>query len=687
MVGSGHQTYPFELELNIEGTLADGEVASPTHALTSTRSEQGLCLRLAREATLDRDFILQVRAPMASAESGEPASAGAQSHACAVPSGTKTAGHVVLASLRLPPDDAKTRSPLHLKVVIDCSGSMAGVSIHQARKAALEILDQLRPGDWFNFSFYGDEVEHLWPGSRQATPAHLAQAVERLHRLDADLGGTQTALALREAYGMGYAQSTLGRIKKKLHTTLSPAGAEAEQADLPLAPQLLLITDGQTWDEGRVVDEAMASNHRVFTVGVGMAAVEGLFARLADATGGAYEIVAPQEGMAECVLNQFHRLRQPRVRLDDIRFEQTPRWRTDLPKTAFAGDTVHVYAGFDEETVGSVRLNLHNGDGSSTTVTAQIHAGGWSELPRLAAAARIAAATSPKGVLKLALEYRLLTPQTNYLVVADRADKADDLPELAKVPHMLPAGWGGTSVAHCVAAVPYQGRRPMSVSSMKCEEAMPLAFLRSSSENLHIVDTQANSGDLLGCVMYSRRSNSVSENQEVGIDKYDIPAFLRRQSDDAPEHARAQPEPTDPVQRAVVAKPEAVRTESGPMPYEFVSRLQSSTAGLLKASMLPTRIEELVGFGLPTHMVDALRSVVDCHGSERDVVFAFLMTLMSARAMEKSFIRAMTRLIRAGWQRTRQDRTLLKRMAAHMAALTRESWNWVEYQETAMAGA
>lgn len=63
----------------------------------------------------------------------------------------------------------------------------------------------------------------------------------------------------------------------------------------------------------------------------------------------------------------------------------------------------------------------------------------------LAAAARIA---SPKATeeekLQLALDHQLLTDQTNCLIVAERAEKAEDLPELAKVAHILPAGWGGT---------------------------------------------------------------------------------------------------------------------------------------------------------------------------------------------------------------------------------------------------
>jgi Ca-activated chloride channel homolog len=48
---------------------------------------------------------------------------------------------------------------------------------------------------------------------------------------------------------------------------------------------------------------------------------------------------------------------------------------------------------------------------------------------------------------QLALQYQLVSPYTNYLVVAVRAEgeKAQDLPVLRKMPQMLAAGWGGSS--------------------------------------------------------------------------------------------------------------------------------------------------------------------------------------------------------------------------------------------------
>lgn len=64
-------------------------------------------------------------------------------------------------------------------------------------------------------------------------------------------------------------------------------------------------------------------------------------------------------------------------------------------------------------------------------------------MPRLAAAARIKDAATDEA-LRLALDYQLLSPFTHYLVIAERAEKAADLPQLQTTPQMLAVGWGGT---------------------------------------------------------------------------------------------------------------------------------------------------------------------------------------------------------------------------------------------------
>lgn len=78
------------------------------------------------------------------------------------------------------------------------------------------------------------------------------------------------------------------------------------------------------------------------------------------------------------------------------------------------------------------------------TATPSAFPDGLSTVARVAAAARLKELDDVAG-LETALRYRLVSPWTNWLVVAPRTDeeKAQDLPALRKVPQTLAAGWGG----------------------------------------------------------------------------------------------------------------------------------------------------------------------------------------------------------------------------------------------------
>src|SRR5690606_22370675 len=104
-------------------------------------------------------------------------------------------------------------------LVVDCSGSMAGDSIAQARLALERILDGLRTGDLFEIVAFGSTHRALFGRAEPVSPASLGRARQFVRELDADLGGTEIGSALRGAY--------------------------AVKAEACLSLDLLLITDGQ----------------------------------------------------------------------------------------------------------------------------------------------------------------------------------------------------------------------------------------------------------------------------------------------------------------------------------------------------------------------------------------------------------------------------------------------------------
>ena len=424
--------YPLELEVAVQGTLSQAEITSPSHAVSFGKTEVGIVIRIAGLAVLDRDFVLTFRG-----SSIQSAGFIATDHE----------GYAALASFRIPQDQACDAAPLNLKVVIDCSGSMAGTSIAQARKASQKILTLLRPTDQFNITLFGNTHRNLFVSMVPVELQHLKMASICLEELDASMGGTEMGAALDAAFKI--------------------VSHEGEQS-------LLLITDGEIWQYDSVINDAISSGHRIFTVGVGVSVAEGFVKNIARKTGGAFELVAPQEGMAERVLAQFHRLRQPRLSEIKINWPAKQLWSTPLPEIVFAGDTVHIFAGFTEQVHGSVSLLVRDSAGKETEICAVLKAIEDVTLPRVAAARRMSPDNKVES-LHLALKYQLLSPLTNYLVIAERSDKAKDLPEIHKVPQMLAAGWRGTGKV-CDNTSPFMrrigGGREIPTFSRRTEDAV-----------------------------------------------------------------------------------------------------------------------------------------------------------------------------------------------------------------------
>ncbi|HEV8552722.1 MAG TPA: VWA domain-containing protein [Casimicrobiaceae bacterium] len=396
--------YPLTLSIELHGPMAKGSVSSPSHPIAVTATERGIAVTLGHTTSLDRDFVLTI------------AGLNSQSSAILAKDGE---GYVALASFCAAVPPSASELPMRLKLLIDCSGSMAGESIAAAKRALQRILEGLQPADQFSLSVFGSNVVHIVDTLTAASAPAIANVAAKVRDIDAKLGGTEMAKALSSIFQIG-----------------GPEGA----ADI------LLISDGEIMAADSVVAKARGARQRLFVVGIGSAPAEAVLRRLAEATGGACEFVAPKEDVEAGIMRMFCRLRSPRVERVDITWPQTPRWTTPLPRGLFGGETIHVYAGFDALPTGQVGVELRPvGEGACLTATAAFpaHCGDHPQLARMATLARIATADAATQ-LRLALEYRLLTDRTNFIVVHVRSeeDKATQLPQLQQVAQMHAAGWG-----------------------------------------------------------------------------------------------------------------------------------------------------------------------------------------------------------------------------------------------------
>jgi Ca-activated chloride channel family protein len=82
--------------------------------------------------------------------------------------------------------------PKNIKIMVDCSGSMAGDAITQARQAISDILQHLRPEDFFNIVAFGSESRAFFAQQVPATAKNITAVRRQLRSLEADMCKFQT---------------------------------------------------------------------------------------------------------------------------------------------------------------------------------------------------------------------------------------------------------------------------------------------------------------------------------------------------------------------------------------------------------------------------------------------------------------------------------------------------------------
>lgn len=388
-----------EFRASIRGALQDAEITCPTHGIVVERHADHAVVRFEDDpaCTMDRDIVLNLKRAAAT-----PAVAVVEP----VP---VDGGHVALLTFCPDPGRPTSVEPRFVKILVDCSGSMQGDSIAQARVALRRILDSLRAQDRFTIMAFGSTHRFVTAACVACTPAAISAARDAVKTVDADLGGTELRSAL------------LALMKVR-----APGGDHGD---------VLLITDGETFDDD-LVKKAAKAGGRVFTVGVGGAPGESLLGRLSEKTGGAAEYVTPTDDMAARIHRHFQRLYQPRVTGLKIQWPgRVVQELRDRQGGLFAGDTMHVLARLQDAAAGEVVIKCELEDGSSVNTSVALRrlvdpAGALPEagfLERLMAASELATArdseptaADTKRLTALAVRCQLMSKWTSCLMVALR---------------------------------------------------------------------------------------------------------------------------------------------------------------------------------------------------------------------------------------------------------------------------
>ncbi|MBK6740926.1 MAG: VWA domain-containing protein [Haliea sp.] len=400
-----------EFSLEVIGQLASCATTCPSHSLV-TRSEHGRLLITSPTdgVAMDRDIVICVeRKQSAAASAGyfDPDLEG------------KWVGW-----LTVNPQVSHAVKHRYITIVVDCSGSMGGISNEQARVAVREIVENLTPDDTFNIVKFGSDATALFPEAMPGSDKDKTKALHLIADMDADMGGTEIGAALELAYTCAKGMRETGDI--------------------------LLITDGQSYDVVSVIHNAERSGCRHFTIGVGTAVAEDMVEGLARATGGAHEYVSPNENMAEAIVRHVKRGYAARLSNSQITWPIKPEQSIpNIITHAFSGDTLNLFARFDSKPEGDATVQLEFGE---QTWSQNIQLSAYSDtaadsplqelrLARVCAARQIQETTDDTEKQHLGIRYQLQTNRTSHLLVAKRDDKDEtvDGPALRKIPQMSKA--------------------------------------------------------------------------------------------------------------------------------------------------------------------------------------------------------------------------------------------------------
>jgi len=426
--------YGLSVSLNIHGGHQLKSVESPSHhiKIENMKADPVRVSFSSGEVRMDRDFVLSIAYE-------EAFKSRAYHHRFENES-------FLQLDLLLDQDDVNKARPKEVSreivFVLDCSGSMGGDSIQQAKRALEICLRGLPQGVGFNLCRFGSNYEFMFKRSEKYSETSLDKALAYLHRVDADLGGTEILEPLKAICS----KTNDGRL------------------------DIILLTDGQVVNEQEIFEliREHRAHTRVFPVGIGAGCNEHFIKGLARAGEGASEFIYPGERIEPKVLSLFGKLGQTGLENALIAWgageaEQAPFSPAiffETPVTVFARTTAGDFTGKEVELKGKV-----NGSERSWKIPVLDAPNNNLPIPTLWARERVrdledsVAFTEGSGsrqaerkkesrektILEICKRFGILSQSASYVAVEEREErkKTTGELELRKIPVLVTVGWHG----------------------------------------------------------------------------------------------------------------------------------------------------------------------------------------------------------------------------------------------------
>ncbi|MBU2497656.1 MAG: VIT and VWA domain-containing protein, partial [Proteobacteria bacterium] len=245
-------------------------IESPTHPVRIDLSKDPVRVSFSADLVrMDRDFILYIEQKSASLS---------RAYTCLEDGESFLQLDFTLPEEPSDRDDKGDKEQRETIFLLDCSGSMEGDSIREAKKALEICLRALSEGTFLNICRFGSNYQTLFDRSKPCSKEVLQVTLNYLGKIDADLGGTE--------------------ILKPLRHILKSQKREAD---------LILLTDGEVGNEKEVLSlvKKGRGSARVFPLAIGAGPNEYFIRAIARAGNGIPGFIYPGERIEPKALKTF----------------------------------------------------------------------------------------------------------------------------------------------------------------------------------------------------------------------------------------------------------------------------------------------------------------------------------------------------------------------------------------------
>jgi len=276
--------HAISFKIHVDSGVPLASVGSPSHRVEVNIGDDGKSAEVVLAGASDlpnRDLVLEVRGktekPILFADKSFLKGKAAKKGGKTPPKAPRWSA--IIPSSMIPKGEEKPRRVIF---VLDRSGSMGGKPIESAKLALSVCLSALGPKDEFGIVAFDTLIEELSSVLLKATKNNRKKAVDFLANIGAR-GGTDLD------DGLAAAEKILKRKKG----------------------EIFLLTDGQVWETGPIMERVRKTEIIVHVMGIGIASQDRFLAQLARKTGGIQRMVGSSEDVGFEATKMFNAIKFP----------------------------------------------------------------------------------------------------------------------------------------------------------------------------------------------------------------------------------------------------------------------------------------------------------------------------------------------------------------------------------------